>query len=206
VLTLNVFNMKIRNGDANLTYSTGLDLHHENFKREIDLAFWYSERLALGQRPEPRFVFGEAKSFADEAVTDHDIETLKLMAEVVPGSIVVVSVMKMAFSEEEKKRLAVLTRWGWELVNGQARAQVLLLTGVELFALRSVGAAWKEAGAPYPKEASHWIFGDLDNFARATQRIHLGLDYYEALDARVIAETRTVKVNRSPSRRGVAPD
>jgi hypothetical protein len=191
VLTLNVFNMKILSGDADLTYSTGLDLHHKNFKREIDLAFWHSERPVMGQRPEPRFVFGEAKSFADEAVTDRDIETLKLVAKVVPGAIVVVSVMKMAFSEEEKKRLAVLTKWGWELVNGRVRAQVLLLTGVELFARRSVRAAWKEAGAPYPKEASDWIFRDLDNFARATQKIHLGLDYYEALDARVIAETRS---------------
>jgi hypothetical protein len=109
---------------------------------------------------------------------------LKLVANVVPGAIVVVSVMKMAFSEEEKKRLAVLTKWGWELVNRRARAQVLLLTGVELFADRSVNAAWEEAGDPYPRKASHWIFEDLDNFARATQKIHLGLDYYEALHAR----------------------
>lgn len=180
-LTLNVFNMKIHGGDAELTYSTGLDLTHKDFKREIDFAFWYSERPTLGQRLEPRFVFGEAKSFADEAVAERDIESLKQVAQVVPGAIAVVAVMKKAFSENEKARLAELTKWGWELVDGRPRAQVLLLTGVELFADFSVEKAWEEAGNPYPKDARHWIFRDLDEFARATQKIHLDLDYYDAL-------------------------
>ncbi len=181
-LTLNVFNMKIRGGgDTELTFSTGLDLVHKDFKREIDFAIWYSEQPILGQRLEPRFVFGEAKSFAEEAITDREIETLKRVSKGVPGAIVVVSVMKMAFSENEKARLAELTKWGWELVNGRPRAQVLLLTGVELFADFSVEKAWEEAGDPYPKDDSHWIFRDLDEFARATQKIHLDLDYYDAL-------------------------
>ncbi|MFB3105598.1 MAG: hypothetical protein ACE1ZA_11850, partial [Pseudomonadales bacterium] len=119
-LTLNVFNTRIRSGgDTEMTYATGLNLVHEDFKREVDFAFWYSQRPILGQRPEPRFVFGEAKSFAEEAVTDHDIESLKLICQVVPGAIVVVAVLKMAFSENEKARLAEMTKWGWELVDGQ---------------------------------------------------------------------------------------
>lgn len=181
-LTLNVFNMRIRGGgDTEMTYATGLNLVHEDFKREVDFAFWYSQRPILGQRPEPRFVFGEAKSFAEEAVTDHDIESLKLICQVVPGAIVVVAVLKMAFSENEKARLAEMTKWGWELVDGQPRAHMLLLTGVELFENFSVAKAWDEAGDAYPKDADHWIFGDLDDFARATQKIHLDLDYYDAL-------------------------
>ena len=96
-----------------------------------------------------------------------------------PGAIVVVAVMKNAFSEIERARLAELAKWGWELVDGRPRAQVLLLTGVELFADFSVEKAWEEAGNPYPKDARHWIIRDLDEFARATQKIHLDLDYYD---------------------------
>jgi hypothetical protein len=189
-LTLNVFNMKIRSGgDTELTFSTGLDLVHKDFEREVDFAFWYSERPILGQRLEPRFVFGESKSFAEEAVTDDDIEGLKQVAQSLPGAIVVVSVMKLAFSENEKALLAQLTEWGWELVDAQPRGQVLLLTGVELFADFSVEKAWEEAGDPYPEDASHWIFRDLDEFARATQKIHLDLDYHAALEKQ-IAKTK----------------
>jgi hypothetical protein len=175
-LTLNVFNMKIGGRiDTAMTYSTGLDLVHKDFRKEIDFAFWYGGRSTIGQRPEPRFVFGEAKSFAEEAITDNDIETLKRVAEVVPGAIVVVAVMKSTFSENEKARLAELTTWGWERVDGQHRAQVLLLTGVELFADFHVEKSWDEAGDPYPKNADHWILSEIDEFARTTQKIHLGL-------------------------------
>ena len=50
---------------------------------------------------EPRFVFGEAKSFAKEAVTDRDIKALKVVADAVPGSVVVVSVLKSDFGNDE---------------------------------------------------------------------------------------------------------
>ncbi|MHA1564839.1 MAG: hypothetical protein ACTSX7_05950 [Alphaproteobacteria bacterium] len=181
-LTLNVFSRKLRSiDDAAMTYTTGLSLVHEDFEREFDFALWYSERPILGQRKEPRFVFGEAKSFADEAITNRDIESLKKISRIVPGAIAVVAVMKAAFSENEKTRLAELTRWGWKRINGRPRAQVLLLTGVELFADFSVQEAWKEAGEPYPKDADYWIFQDLDEFARASQKIHLELDYYAAI-------------------------
>ena len=180
-LTLNVFNMKLEGGgDTDMTYATGLTLTHKNFDREIDFAFWHSERPILRQRQEPRFVFGEAKSFAKEAIAERDIETLKHVSQVVPGAIVVVAVLKMEYSETEKALLTELTEWGWKPVNGRPRAQVMLLTGVELFADFRVGTAWDEAGAPYPNDADHWVFGDLDELARTTQKIHLGLDYYKS--------------------------
>lgn len=177
-LTLHVFYMRILgSSDTEMTYATGLNLAHKDFEKEIDFAFWYSRRPITGQRSEPRFVFGEAKSFAEEAITDDEIEALKKVSRVLPGAIVVVSVMKMAFSKNEKARLAELTKWGWERVDGRHRAQVLLLTGVELFADFTVRAAWDDAGEPYSKDTDYSIFNDLDEFARATQKIHLGLDY-----------------------------
>ena len=178
-LTLNLFNLKLAlSSDVDMTYATGLNLTHEQFRREVDFAFWYSNSSGFGQGTEPRFVFGEAKSFAEEAVTDRDIDGLKLVAEVVPGSVVVVSVLKSTFSDTEKERLANFTRWGWELIDNRPRMQLLLLTGVELFADFSVRRAWERAGAPYPEKTNYYMFHDLDAFAQMTQKIHLGLDYY----------------------------
>ena len=155
-----------------------MNLTHEQFQREADFAFWYSKDADFGQRSEPRFVFGEAKSFAEEAVTDRDIEGLKLVAEAVPGSVVVVSVLKATFSDTEKERLTNFTKWGWERIDGRPRAQLLLLTGIELFADFNVRMAWERAGAPYPEDAGYHVFHDLDAFAQVTQKVHLGLDYY----------------------------
>ena len=184
-LTLDLFSRKLSGGpNIKMTYSTGLNLRHEKFDREVDFAFWHSEGATLGQSAEPQFVFGEAKSFAVEAVTDCDIESLKLVAEAIPGSIVVISVLKKAFSDLEKERLARFTEWGWELIQGQPRAQVLLLTGIELFADFDVGMEWKNVGAPYPADTPYSVFHDLHALAQTTQKIHLGLDYYASLRAR----------------------
>ena len=57
-------------------------------------------------------MFGEAKSFAEEAVTDRDIESLKIVAGVLPGSIVVVSVLKAAFSDAEKRAVGHAHKMG----------------------------------------------------------------------------------------------
>ena len=177
-LTLNLFRHKLSGQPrAQMTYATGLNLTHKNFNREVDFAFWHSDSTTFGQRTEPRFVFGEAKSFADDAVTDHDVETLKLVANTVPGSIVVVSVLKTTFTDAEKKRLTNLIKWGRKRTDGRPRAQVLLLTGVELFADFNVEEGWKRAGPPYPENVDYNVLHDLDAFAQTTQRVHLGLDY-----------------------------
>ena len=178
-LTLDMFSDKLSGrSHGPMTYTTGLNLKHKQFDREVDFAFWRSESVTAGQRTEPRFVFGEAKSFAEGAVTDRDIKALKLVANAVPGSIVVVSVLKPDFGNDEKERLTEFTKWGWELFHGRPRAQVLLLTGIELFADFDVQMAWKNAGDPYPDDADYDVFHDLDTFAQTTQKIHLGLDYY----------------------------
>ena len=183
-LTLDMFSHKLSGpSHGAMTYTTGLNLKHKQFDREVDFAFWHSESVTAGQRTEPRFVFGEAKSFAKEAVTDCDIKALKLVADAVPGSVVVVSVLKPDFGNDEKERLAEFTKWGWELIHGQPRAQVLLLTGIELFTDFDVQMAWKHAGAPYPGDPRYDGFHDLDTFAHTTQKIHLGLDYYADLCA-----------------------
>tara|TARA_R110002073_G_scaffold41638_1_gene117497 strand:- start:544 stop:2742 length:2199 start_codon:yes stop_codon:yes gene_type:complete len=184
-LTLNMFKLKLLAGfDVGMTYSTGLNLVHDKFKREIDFAFWYGTRSPLAQREEPRFIIGEAKSFAEEAIAKRDIESLMLVAEAIPGSVIVVSVMKASFSEKERELLSALVRWGWERVGGKIRAQVIVLTGRELFADFNVGSAWKKAGDPFDQFDAFHVLSDLDEFARATQKIHLGLDTLKELRTR----------------------
>ena len=144
VLTLNMFSHKLSGpSHGAMTYTTGLNLKHEQFDRGVDFAFWHSESVTLGQRTEPRFVFGEAKSFAEEAVTDRDIDTLKRVADAVPGSIVVVSVLKPGFGNNEKTRLAEFTKWGWKLIHGRPRAQVRM--GRPAYWIRRPGAShWRQ--------------------------------------------------------------
>lgn len=178
-LTLAAISRKINGAsDVEMTYSTALDLKHARWTCEVDFALWYGVRAILGQSSEPVFVVGEAKSYADEAITEDDLNTLKQVAEAVPGTVLVVSVMKKNFGEKEKKYLADFVRWSWERADDGPKASVVLLTGVELFARYNVETAWKEAGAPYPTDAGYHIFADLREFGFATQKIHLGLDRY----------------------------
>lgn len=185
-LTLSMFKKKLSTGfNTEMTFATGLNLKHRNFNREVDFAFWYGESGSWGQRKEPRFVVGEAKSFAKEAITARDIESLQLVGKTLPGTVLVVSVLKTQFSETERGLLTKLARWGWGHDNGHPRAPLILLTEVELFAKLRVRQAWEDADAPYPRDANFDIFNDLTEFAFATQKIHLGLDYYTEMQERL---------------------
>ena len=132
----------------------------------------------LDQKSEPYFVIGEAKSFADQAIGKSDLDALRAVATRLPGTVLVVSVLKESFSDEEKRLLKMLVRWGWVSVEGRMRAPVIMLTGVELFADWTVEESWKKKGVPYPADADMSVFSELELFAIETQRIHLGLDHY----------------------------
>jgi hypothetical protein len=116
-----------------------------------------------------------------------------------PGVILIVSVMKRAFSDGEKAMLADLVQWSWDRSGDGPRAHVLLMTGVELFARHHVEQAWKEAGTPYSDKADYHTFADLREFAYATQRIHLGLDRFVKLRSAVRASA--AKATIKPAQR-----
>lgn len=181
-LTLNMFARRLSPvGSVGMTMAAGLNLECNSFQREVDFAFWYRKERLSDQKNEPRFVVGEAKSFANEAIKKDDLDGLRAVAKMLPGTVLVVSVMKPHFSETEKKLLQNLVRWGWTKVNGRMRAPVIMLTGVELFSDFSVEKAWQKAGPPYPARADLSMLSDLELFATETQRIHLELDYYSHL-------------------------
>ena len=164
-------------GDIGMTMTTGLNLKCDAFEREIDFAFWYRKERMFDQKNEPRFIVGEAKSFAEEAIGKDDLDALQAVAKELPGTVLVVSVLKENFSETEKRLLEKLVRWGWVTVEGRMRAPVIMLTGIELFADWTVEKSWQQKGAPYPANADWRVFSDLELFAMETQRIHLKMDY-----------------------------
>lgn len=178
-------------GKIGMTMTTGLNLKCDAFEREIDFAFWYRKERMVDQKSEPRFVVGEAKSFAEEAIEKGDLEALQAVAKVLPGTVLVVSVMKEEFSEKEKRLLAKLVRWGWVSVEGRMRAPVIILTGVELFADWSIEKAWQQKGTPYPTDTRMSVLSDLELLAMETQRIHLGLDYYSHIEEKFKASKQT---------------
>lgn len=179
-LTLGMFSSKFRGGmDNKITYSTGLNLSGEVKTCEIDFAFWFTRNEIFGEQAEPRFVIGEAKSFAAEGFKPKDIESLKIVAKAIPHTVIVLSTMKNNLSQNEAKLLRKLVIWGWKKHNGKSRAPVIILTGTELFAEFSIRNTWEKKKGRYANEINHSMLDDLENFAIATQRVYLGLDYYK---------------------------
>ena len=112
VLTLRLFANTLSAGEAPTVFSTGLDLVYGATKCEVDFCGWYSEGAKFWVDPSPVVVFGEAKSFGTDVFKERDVQRLKGLAEVLPGSYVVFSAMKKQLSEAEKKRIRKFADWG----------------------------------------------------------------------------------------------
>jgi hypothetical protein len=133
-LTLRLFNSTLNASRTPTTFATGLDISYGSLKFEIDFVGWYSEGKKFWIDPSPVVVFGETKSFGSEVFKDKDVQRLKSLAEALPGSYVVFSAMKKQLSNLEKSRIRKLADWGRvPQKNGEPRAMVIVLTGVELF-------------------------------------------------------------------------
>jgi hypothetical protein len=66
-------------GDHRRTWTTGLELNLRPKKVEIDFAVWQQEDHLFRESEDPVLIFGEAKSFGDEAVTPETVADLKLV-------------------------------------------------------------------------------------------------------------------------------
>ena len=180
-LTLEFFRSKLASShDVGMTYTTGLDLETSDKQlQEVDLAFWHDTKQMYGMNGEPKFAVGECKSFGKEAFTKKDIDGLKAVATQIPHTILVLSALKDSFSIKEKELFSALVKWGWKKIDGKMRAPVIILSGKELFADYSVTSSWKKLGPPHSDFSKPLSFRTLEEFARVTQRIYLGLDYYD---------------------------
>ena len=160
---------------------------------EADFILWYRSRDIFGaersffKTGRPIFrsglptetVFGEAKSFGKDAFKQKDIDRMKLLAEALPGSILVFATMKEELSEEEIDRIRKLAHWGrgYDNERRQTRAPVIVLTGTELFSTDSLRSAWGKKGEKH-KDLMDRVWQGLNNLrflADATQYLYLGM-------------------------------
>lgn len=151
---------------------------------EADFILWYRRQALLGSPHSTQLVFGEAKSFGKDAFTSEDVSRMKQLAIAFPGAALVFATMRQPsdITEEEIARLSELARWGrhYEDARSEARAPVIILTGVELFADHHLSHSWKERGGRHAELiAPAYVRPDnLRELADMTQQLYLGLESY----------------------------
>jgi hypothetical protein len=183
VLALRCLPRGLGSGRHPITYSSNLNLDIAGEKVEVDFSCWYARERMRGHGEEPLFVVGEAKSFADEAVGEADVRRLRLIGTKLPGTVLVIAVLKNELSSREKKRIGRLALWGREpMADGSRRAPVVVLTGTELFAPHHVEHEWRKAGGRRQEltEAAYVRMDNLVTLADLTQQVYLDLPDYWA--------------------------
>jgi hypothetical protein len=177
---------KLRGSQDQMTFSTAMTMNFDSIKTEADFVAWFQRETHDTDRA-PELVIGEAKLLGKgDLIKQDDLAKLKAIARKLPGAVLVISVMRDDFTEQEKKILSPFVQWA-RRPNEQGRPtnSVILLTGHELFARLYVSTAWKELGEPYKSFADFRHTHTLDNFADATQQIYLGLpSFFQWQDAR----------------------
>lgn len=186
--------------DRHFVYSTGLDLNLDGKQREVDLVAWRQELHAAGRDDETAVIFGEAKSFASEAIKAKDCSLLKELGRRFPGTFLVAAVMKAKLSANERRLLNALASWGRiPGSDGMPRSPVIVLTGTELFADGGLEEAWKQLGGAYEKAMKSYVGPfNLWKLADCTQQIYLGMSPY-ATWRRQRYETRLKRRQRDAS-------
>lgn len=181
VLTLRVLHELVHFSGPPMTFSTGLNVKHKGVDFELDFVAWYLEGRKFWIDPEPVLVFGETKSFGEEVFKQKDIERLRQFAEAFPGANVIMSAMKEQFGSAEKTRMRAFAEWGRvPQKNGEPRASIIVLTGLELFSETDLKHTWTNAGGRHASLVQHPSvhLDDLWTLADCTQQLYLGLSPY----------------------------
>lgn len=173
-----------------ITWSSGQELTFPTGeKAETDFILWSQNEEIINLNRPTEIIFGEAKSFAKDSFKEDDFTKMRLIAEKFPKSIIVFASMKSIdqFSQDELDRLREFSEWGrgYNTINKEVRAYVMVLTGLELFIddYRSVKNLWEDKGGKY-QEFAHKLraSSDLKLFAEMTQQLYLDMpSYYEGL-------------------------
>ena len=170
------------------TWSAGQELTlTSGEKAEADFILWTQRTKGL-QKYETSIVFGEAKSFANDAFKESDIEKMKLLAKTFPKSVLVFAAMKEyeKFSSDEIRRLRKLAEWGrgYDSKNKEVRAHIMILTGLELFieGYGKLSEVWEQQGGKHQKLISapsiKYNLADLELLADLTQQVYLDMPSY----------------------------
>ncbi len=179
LLTINALR-KLPSLNKTMNYSTAMNLSSHQKKCEIDFAIWSANESKHGVYGDPQLIIGEAKSFANPAIKQKDIDQLKIAAEMLPGAVIVISVLKEVWGDDEKILLKQFVEWARTSENYKPKHWVILFTGVELFAQPHIISAWTKKGEPYSKFANYHGINSLMALSDATQAIYLDMPSYHA--------------------------
>ena len=180
--TVLTFNLKP--GRNSMSFAPGVDLNFNDGTApcEIDFIAWRPRENfdKIGESLEPVLLIGETKSFGKcDLIKDEDIARLKRVSGHFPGAIVICSVLREYFTDNEKARLKKLAHWfrrpnqSFEPTN-----PLILLTGKDLFFDMSLWTTWEKLGKPYSKYMNNNYTNELRGLSDATQEIYLDLPSY----------------------------
>ena len=159
---------------SDLTFSTSLDLNFDGKELEVDF-IGFHRKNQHDSHANPDLIIGETKSYGSgDLIKEKDLEKLKLIANKLPNSYFVISVLRDTFTPNEMTLLKKFIEW----INKKNKAhlnpnRVILLTGVELFLSFSIDATWAKLGGIYKKHSDNRNSSSLNGLAIATQEIYL---------------------------------
>jgi hypothetical protein len=164
----------------NMTFATAMSCEFDGKKAEIDfVALRGRERDGLCAPPE--LIIGEAKSMGKgQLIKPHDLRQLKMVAAKLPGSYIVIAVLRDHFIPEEKRILEKFVKWGRRLNSDREPTNpVVLLTSKDLMFDHLLSATWKELGGKHTKFGTYHDTRNLLSIADATQQIYLDLPSFD---------------------------
>lgn len=176
-----------RKNSSAITWSAGQTLELPTCTTvEADFMLWLQRTDFFGPpHPPLDILFGEAKSFGKDVFRQKDVDKMKRLAEVFPGSALVFAAMKeiASFSKEEISCIKELAEWGREFdkEKEKSRAPVIMLTGTELLTLLSLEDLWKGKGGKHEAliESAKGRINNPKVLANLTQQLYLGMPSYD---------------------------
>lgn len=174
-------NSLLRSYDTKITWFAGHNLTLPTGQNiEVDFILWSHYQNTFGSSDATEIIFGEAKSFAEQAFEQKDIDNMKLLAKNFPECILVFATMKEDLSDEEKNRFRELVQWSesYNKNNQQANVSVIILTGTELFVDFNLQNTWENKGGKHKEiieTHKYGISNNLKYFAKCTQELYLDI-------------------------------
>jgi hypothetical protein len=139
-----------------LTFATAMDLAFDGVDLEVDFLAWRRDDQIDYDEP-PQFIIGEAKSGGKgPLIKARVLAQLKTVATKLPGTTIVIAVLRDHFLPSEKRLLKTFVRWCRRVdSDGEPTNPVVLLTSLELLFDHHVSETWKSLGDPHVKFSNY---------------------------------------------------
>ena len=142
LLTLRFFAITLR---GKTTPIFGLEIKNKNKLQskipEADLTLFFQEDFIFADKND--LIFVECKTY-NNAFKEKDLKTMQLLAEDFPNAFYVFATLEKELKPEEKKAISKFIRFLKRKEPKKAIAQVIILTGTELYSEKAPPECWKE--------------------------------------------------------------